>query len=137
MDHLHRTLEGFSPELYVAALSKVAHSDGLHPDEQEMLEQHASRFGVDLGVLPDLPEDLSGLPWATRILVYRDAYMLALADGSVSSEEEEHLVELAGSLKLSREKIDSIHVWVHDYEELLERFDGLLVEEMSMNQGGI
>ena len=126
MDLLHRTLEGFSPELYVATLSRVAHSDGLHPDEQEMLEQHASRFGVDLGVLPDLPEDLSDLPWATRILVYRDAYMLALDDGSVSSEEEKHLVELAGRMKLSRETTDSIHVWVCDYEELLKRFDGIL-----------
>ena len=126
MDPLHRTLDGFSPKLYVATLSRVAHSDGLHPDEQEMLEQHASRLGVDLDVLPDVPEDLSKLPWATRILVYRDAYMLALADGSVSSEEEEHLAELATRLNLSREKIDSIRVWVRDYEELLERFDGIL-----------
>ena len=126
MDLLHGTLEGFSPELYVATLSRVAHSDGIHPDEQEMLEQHASRFGVDLNSLPDLPEDLSDLPWATRILIYRDAYMMALADGSFSPEEEERLVELAGSLKLSRGKVDSIQVWVRDYGELLERFDGLL-----------
>ncbi|MCZ0951055.1 MAG: hypothetical protein OXJ56_00605 [Rhodospirillaceae bacterium] len=126
MDLLHGTLEGFSPELYVATLFKVAHSDGLHPDEQEMLEQHATRLGVDLDALPDLPEDLSDLPWATRILVYRDAYMLALADGSFSSEEEEHLAELAARLKLSREKVDSVQIWVRDYEELLERFDGVL-----------
>ena len=126
MDSLYRTLEGFSPELYVATLSKVAHSDGLHPDEQEMLEQHASRFGVDMDVLPDVPEDLSNLPWATRILVYRDAYMLALADDSFSSEEKEHLAELAGRMKLSPGKTDSIHIWVRNYGELLERFDGIL-----------
>lgn len=126
MDLLRRTLEGFSPELYVATLSKVAHSDGLHPDEQEMLEQHASRLSVDLDALPDLPEDLSNLPWATRILVYRDAYTLALADDSFSSEEEVHLAELAGRLKLSREKVDSIHGWVRDYENLLEQLDGIL-----------
>ena len=126
MDLLHRTLEGFSPELYLAALSRVAHSDGIHPDEQEMLEQHASRLGVDLDALPDLPEDLSDLPWATRILVYRDAYMLALADDSFSSAEEEHLAELAARLNLSREKTDSIRVWVRDHEELLDRFDGIL-----------
>ena len=129
MDLLHRTLEGFSPELYLATLSKVAHSDGLHPDEQELLEQHASRLGVDLNALPDLPEDLSGLPWATRILVYRDSYMLALADSSFSSEEEKHLAELAGELNLSQGKTDSIHVWARDYEELLERFDGILTAE--------
>ena len=126
MDLLHRTLEGFSPELYLATLSKVAHSDGIHPDEQEMLEQHASRLGVDLDALPDLPENLSDLPWATRILVYRDAYMLALADDSFSSAEEEHLAELAERLNLSREKTDSICVWVRDYEKILEQFDGIL-----------
>ena len=126
MNLLHRTLDGFSPELYVATLSRVAHSDGLHPDEQEMLEQHASRLDVDLEALPDIPEDLSDLPRTTRILVYRDAYMLALADGSFSSKEEEYLAELAKRLKLSAGNTDSIHVWVRDYEELLERFDGIL-----------
>ena len=126
MDLLHRTLEEFSPELYLATLSRVAHSDGLHPDEQAMLEQHASRFGVDLDVLPDVPEDLSNLPWATRILVYRDAYMLALADGSFSSKEEKHLAQLADRMKLSAGKTDSIHTWVRDYEALLERFDMVL-----------
>lgn len=126
MDLLHETLEGFSPELYVATLSRVAHSDGLHPDEQAMLEQHASRFGVDLGVLPDVPEDLSNLPWATRILVYRDAYMLGLADGSFSSKEEEHLAQLAGRMNLSTEITDSVHAWIRDYEALLERFDTIL-----------
>ena len=126
MDLLRNTLEGFSPELYVATLSRVAHSDGLHPDEQEMLEQHASRLGVDLEILPVLPEDLSDLPWVTRILVYRDAYMLALADGSFSSEEEEHLAELARRMKLPIGKTDCIQLWVRDYGELLERFDGIL-----------
>lgn len=126
MDLTHMTLEGFSPQLYVATLSEVAHSDGLHPDEQELLEQHASRLGVDLDTLPNLPDDLSDLPWITRILVYRDAYILALADGSFSSEEEGHLAELAARLKLSHEKVDSIQTWVRDYEELLERFDGIL-----------
>lgn len=126
MDFLHRHLEGFSPESYVATLSSVAHSDGLHPDEQEMLEQHASRLGVDLDALPDVLEDLSNLPWVTRILVYRDAYMLALADGSLSSEEDEYLVELAGRMELPPGKTESIRVWVRDYAELLERFDGIL-----------
>ena len=79
---------GFWKAIDVATLSSVAHSDGLHPDEREMLEQHASRFGVDLDALPEVPEDLSNLPWVTRILVYRDAYILALADGSLSSEED-------------------------------------------------
>ena len=126
MDSLYMTLEEFSPELYVATLSKVAHSDGLHPDEKEMLEQHAARFGVDLDTLPDVPEDLSNLPWATRILVYRDAYMLALADGSFSTIEDEHLAELAGRMKLSAAKTDAIHIWVRNYGELLERFDEIL-----------
>ena len=36
--------EGFSPELYVAALSDVAHSDGLHAAEMAILEEHAERL---------------------------------------------------------------------------------------------
>lgn len=126
MDSFHTTLEGFSPELYIATLSKVAHSDGLHPDEQEMLEQHAARLGVDLSELPHVPDDLSDLPWATRILVYRDAYMLALADGAFSEAEEEHLSELARRMKLSPGKADSIRVWVHHYEELLKGLEKIL-----------
>ena len=126
MDPLFTTLEEFSPELYVATLSQVAHSDGLHPDEQEMLEQHAARLGVDLDVLPDVPDDLSNLPWATRILVYRDSYMLALADGSISDGEEKHLLGLAQRMKLPPGKADSIRGWTRDYGELLERFDHIL-----------
>ncbi|MDE0238989.1 MAG: hypothetical protein OXQ84_02160 [bacterium] len=129
MDLLNRTLEGFSPELYVATLSRVAHSDGLHPDEQEVLEQHASRLGVDLDALPDLPEDLSDIPWVIRILVFRDAYMLALADDSFSSEEEEYLSELATRLNLSQQKTETIRVWVLDYEKLLEQFGEVLGTE--------
>ena len=120
------TLEEFSSELYVATLSQVAHSDGLHPDEQEMLEHHAARLGVDLDALPDVPDDLSNLPWATRILVYRDSYMLALADGSFSEGEEEHLAGLARRMKLPPGKADSIRAWTREYGELLDRFEGLL-----------
>lgn len=57
MDSIHTTLTGFSSELCVATLSKVAHSDGLHPDEQEMLKQYALRLGVDLCELPYSPDD--------------------------------------------------------------------------------
>ena len=126
MDFLRGPLEGFSPGSYVATLSSVAHSDGLHPGEREMLEQHASRFGVDLDALPEVPEDLSNLPWVTRILVYRDAYILALADESLSLEEDEYLTELAGRMGLPLEKIESVRLWVRDYAELLERFDEIL-----------
>ena len=47
-------LEGFSPEMYVAALAEVAHSDGLHATEMAILEEHAKRFGIDLDRLPAL-----------------------------------------------------------------------------------
>ena len=120
-------LEGFSLELYVAALSEVAHSDGLHAAEMGILEEHAARFGIDLDQLPALPPDLSDLPAATRTLVYRDAYMLALADGELSRPEEQRLAELAGSLGLTPANAESIRVWVHDYATLLDRFEELLV----------
>lgn len=41
MDPLRNPLDGFSPELYIATLSKLAHSDGLHPSDQDLLEHHA------------------------------------------------------------------------------------------------
>lgn len=119
-------LEGFSPELYVAALSEVAHSDGLHATEMAILEEHAERFGIDLDRLPALPSDLSDLPAATRVLVYRDAYMLAMADGEVSGPEGERLVELAQRLALTSDNTESIRKWVHDYSTLLDRFGELV-----------
>ena len=122
------SLDEFSPEHYVAILSQVAHSDGLDAEEQAILEQYASRFDVDLNALPDVPVDLSTISWSTRILVYRDACMLALADGSVSSVEEAHLAGLASRMLLPQGVTESVRVWVRDYGNLLERLDDLLCD---------
>ena len=129
MDPLHNSLDGFSPELYIATLSQLAQSDGLHPNEQDLLDHHAERFGIDLGALPAVPEDLTKVPWATRVLVYRDAVMLALADEHVSSEEHEYLSDLAERMKISAATADSISVWVQDYGALLERLEALIGEQ--------
>ena len=126
MNPLQNPLDGFSPELYIAALSMVAHSDGLHSTERDILEQQAAHFGVDLGNLPDVPDDLSKLPWATRILVYRDAFMLTLADDHSSLEEQQYLADLAKRMGLPTKTTNSISSWVEDYGELLERFDALV-----------
>ena len=48
MDPLSNPLDGLSPELYVATLSKIAHADGLHPAERELLDHQAASI-----VLPD------------------------------------------------------------------------------------
>ncbi len=121
-------LDDFSPELYVATLSSVAHSDGLHPAERELLEQHAQNFGISLDALPDVPEDLSTLPWATRVLVYRDAVTLSLADELTSAEERQYLADLAERMELPSETSDAIASWANDYGELLERLDTLIDE---------
>ena len=128
MNTLQNSLDGFSPELYLATLSKMAHSDGLHPDEQDILKQQATNFGIALDSLPDVPDDLSKLPWTTRVLVYRDTFMLALADEDVSPEEQQYLSDLAKRMALPTETADSIISWVKDYGELLERFDALVSE---------
>ena len=120
------SLDEFSPEHYVAILCEVAHSDGLDAEERAILEQYASRFDVDLNALPDVPVDLSTISWSTRILIYRDACMLALADGSVSSVEEAHLADLASRMLLPQGVTESVRVWVRDYGNLLERLDDLL-----------
>ncbi len=67
LEGLSPPLEGLSPALYVATLSEIAHADGLHPAERELIEQHAEHFGVDLDNLPAVPHDLSSLPRATRV----------------------------------------------------------------------
>ena len=128
MDLLDNTLDGFSPELYIATLTQLAHADGIHSDEQDVLDQHAERFGIDLGNLPDVPNDLTELPWATRILVYRDAFMLSIADETTSNEERLYLFDLAERMKLPAETVDSITLWVQDYGTLLEQLEALVVE---------
>lgn len=128
MDPLRDPLDGLSPSLYVATLSEIAHVDGLHPAERDLLEQHAAHFGVDLDDLPEVPRDLSTLPWGTRVLVYRDAVTLALADETMSPEEEQHLKDLAQRMGLPAETVAAILTWVHDYEELLGRLDLLISE---------
>ena len=125
MDPLHNPLEGLSPALYVATLSEVAHADGLHAAERELLEHHAAHFGVDLDDLPAVPRDLSALPRATRVLVFRDAVTLAAVD-EMSPEEERYLDGLAERLALSDETVEAISAWVRDYEALLERLDALI-----------
>ena len=129
MDPLDISLDGFSPELYIATLSELAHSDGLHPKEKDLLDHHAERFDIDLAALPDVPEDLTEMPWATRVLVYRDAVMLALADEHVSGEEREYLSDLAERMKIPAPTADSISVWVRDCGALLERLEALIGEQ--------
>ena len=128
MSVMNHPLDSFSPELYVSTLMKVAHSDGIHPSEREMLERQATLLGVDLGNLPDAPDDLSDLPWATRVLVYRDALILTMADEESSDEEERHLSDLSERMALPTDAVDEISAWVKDYETLLDRMDALLEE---------
>lgn len=127
VDPLHDPLEGLSPSLYLATLAEVAHVDGLHPAEEDLLERYADYFGVDLNDLPKVPEDLSTLPWATRVLVYRDAVTLALVGGK-SGAEEQHLRDLAARMAMPPETASAVSAWVSDYDALLERLETLLSE---------
>lgn len=125
MDPLRDPLDGLSPSLYVATLSEIAHVDGLHPAERDILHQHAAHFGVDLDDLPAVPRDLSTLPWATRVLAYRDAVTLALVD-EIGPGEEQYLRDLADRMGLPTETVVEICTWVADYEALLARLDALM-----------
>ncbi len=42
MDPLRDSLDGLSPSRYVATLSEIAHVDGFHPAERDLLDQHAA-----------------------------------------------------------------------------------------------
>jgi len=130
MNPLSNPLEGFAPALYLSVLSSVAHADGLHPIEEELLQQQAANFGLDLKALPPMPDDLGDIPWPTRVLVYRDAVMLALADdGALSAEENEYLRALALRLALPLERAQAILAWVEDYSAILDRFESMLREQ--------
>lgn len=128
MNPLNNPLEGFAPDLYLATLSEVAHSDGLHPIEEELLRQQAANFGLSLDDLPTVPRDLSDLPWTTRIVVYRDALMLAYADAeTLSPQEQQYLADLARRMGLPAARTDAIAAWTKDYGDVLDRF-GLLLQ---------
>ena len=126
MNPLDNPLEGFSPEMYISTLLELAHVDGIHDDERDILEDHAKRLGVELTNLPDAPDDLTELPWATRVLVYRDAAILAMADDSATNPELNYLADLADRMELPPETVEAISAWVADHDELLERLDALL-----------
>lgn len=126
MNALPNFLNNFSPELYLATLSQLAHADGLHPDEKILLEQQAATFGINLDNLPEVPEDLSDLPWVTKVFVYRDSITLAYVDGSISIEEAEHLKQLSERLGISPEVAAKIKIWVEDYSEILARLENIL-----------
>ena len=130
MNLLNNPLEGFSPELYLATLSDVAHADGLQSVEEELLRQQARTFGLDLDALPAVSDDLSHLPWSTRVLVYRDALMLAFADSdTLSPEEQQHLAGLAERMRIPTETVDAVKAWVLDYGALLDRLTSLIQRE--------
>ncbi|MFW5966412.1 MAG: hypothetical protein ACOCV2_02785 [Persicimonas sp.] len=129
MNLLQNPLDGFSPAHYLATLNAVARSDGLVPVEEQLLEQHAARFDVDLNDLPEVPRDLSEVPWATRVLVYRDALMLAFADhDELSPEESDYLDQLAGRMDLPEDIASRILAWTRSYGDLLDELMELLEE---------
>lgn len=131
MNFLSNPIEGFSPELYLATLVEVAHSDGLHPAEEVFFQQRAESFGLNLTNLPKVPDDLSQIPASTRVFLYRDALMLAYADGHLSEKEEEYLVQLAQKMRLSEKIILEIKDWINDFSNLLDRMENIIKESGS------
>ena len=126
MNLFSNPVDGFSPELYLATLVKVAHSDGLHPTEEVFLKERAENFGLDLNNLPPIPDDLSQLPASTRIFLYRDALMLAYADGHLSEQEENYLAQLAQKMGLSEKTTIDIKEWINDFSNLLDRMENII-----------
>ncbi|MBE9098985.1 hypothetical protein [Vacuolonema iberomarrocanum] len=126
MNFSSSVLESFSADLYLSTLAQVAHSDGLHPDEEAILREQAANFGLDILSLPDVPHNLAELPWTTRVLVYRDAFMLAHTDEKLSDEENSYLMELARRLDLPVMTVNEIKSWVSDYDALLSRLNQIL-----------
>ena len=127
MNPFQAALDGFSPSLYLATLTEVAKSDGLQAVEIELLGQHAQNFGLDLDSLPQVPADLRDVPWSTRVLVYRDALTLALADSEdLTTQEVAALGVLAERMGLPAATAAALKQWVVDHAGLLDRLSGLL-----------
>lgn len=108
---------------YLALLRRVANADGICPEE----EQFVSLVSASLGLEAELVEaavaragsnaslaELAGevTDGGFRACIYRDAYRLALADGVVTSGEENALADLSASLGISGSLAGAIRTWV-------------------------
>lgn len=121
-----RDPSGFHADEYIATLVKVAKVDGVHSVEQTFIERMAADLGVNLKNLPEPAEDLSGLQWPTRVMVYRDAVMLSKMDGVITTDEQAHLEMLASKLGVPNDVAQQISAWVQNYSKLQAEFEKIL-----------
>lgn len=107
----------------VAALRDIAEVDGTHEEELAMIAGFAETLQADLGDAPRelekmTPQKLAGrlVDPVLRTVAVQCAVLLAMADGKITPEERQRVVEYASALGVQGKSYDeieqSIVAWV-------------------------
>ena len=101
---------------YVTALVCVAKANGIVQSESRVIQGVADILGAmpftvsrAMGATPDLDAALAALDGSPRlrVLLYRDAILVARADGETTAEEDVALLQIATQLGLRKEQRDA------------------------------
>ncbi len=127
-------LGDFDVERYLKLLVAVAAVDGIHPLEEDFLQQQAHLLGVPPTQIPaptdvDLAKEAAGASGPTRRILYRDCFIMAHADGHLSDEETEALETIRVALKIPEDRARDIERWTEDYSKLLSEGERLIRED--------
>ncbi len=115
------------PSAYLAALVRMAFTDGLDPGEKAFIRQQAMVLGVNPARVPTQEPDWSDHSRVTRKLVYRDCYSLCLTDGQVTERERAALGALRARLGLEEGDAEVLEQWVERHARLLAEGERLLI----------
>ena len=115
---LEHALPRTTIDAYVVALVAVARADGIVESESRIIQGvadilGAAPFTVSRALEDDSPDRLDGAVEVLREqaphmldLLYRDALMVAWADGQLSDEERAHLLRISSQLGLDKDRRD-------------------------------
>lgn len=107
----------------VAALRDIAETDGVHAEENALIESFVEALDVDLGATE--PTKLGAMTpalLATRLLdptvrtvAVQCAVLLAMADGAISEKERARVLEYADALEVTRADYEKIERVIGDW----------------------
>ena len=107
----------------VAALRDIAATDGVHDEENALIESFVEALDVDLGATePTTLGAMTPALLATRLLdstlrtvAMQCAVLLAMADGAISEKERARVLEYADALGVSRPDYERIERVISDW----------------------
>lgn len=133
---LETPLERDLVEAYITALVRVAQANGIVESESRVLQGVADSLGAPPFLLSGLMRGGSDTDFQTSLLrlrtrpamvvmLYRDAMLVAHADGEVSDEEVEVLAGVAKQLGLTEDQVTEANEAVAELEGLRRRMASL------------